>query len=60
MQSTNQPTISVEDFAIYGRGSPLGHVIKLIQRNVCSPDPWWLHMKYDRLAKTKNGKIAFP
>lgn len=37
MQSTKQPSISVkEDFTIYGRGNPLGHVTKIIERNVCS------------------------
>ena len=39
LQSTNQPIISVEeDITIYGCGSPLGHVTKIIQNNFCFPD----------------------
>ena len=38
LQWTNQPSISVrEDITIYGCGSPLGHVIKIIQKNFYSP-----------------------
>ena len=38
LQCTNQPSMYVkEDITIYGSGRPLGHVIKIIQKNFCSP-----------------------
>ena len=30
-------------FTIYGRGGHLGHVIKILRSNFCSPYPWMLH-----------------
>ena len=38
LQWTNQLSITVkENITIYGCGRPLGHVIKIIQNNFCSP-----------------------
>ena len=48
LQWTNQPIISVkEDITIYGCGSPLSHVIKIIQKNFCSPVPHVLDKSSD-------------
>ena len=38
LQRINQPSISEKEaIAIYGCGSPLGLVIKIIQKNFCFP-----------------------
>ena len=36
MDHANQPDISVQEITIYGYGSPLGHVIKIIKKTFCS------------------------
>ena len=59
LQSTNQPSISVEEnITIYGCGSSLGYVTKIIQQNFCFSDI--LLRQLNQICSLENVHKVFP